>query len=366
MGHGMPFLRVPPQGDYGLALFAEPANPDVDIVFVHGLTGKRQSTWTHANGLCWPRDLLPASFPRARVLTFGYDADVVRLWGVPGANTLRDHGKSLAAAVATAREAAGKRRIVFIAHSLGGLVVEQALLLCKSSNESRLNRVLGETVGVIFMGTPHQGSHLAGWGQTAAKLVNYLRSTNDRIVGDLNPRSEAMVAVAEDFQQMLMSADIHIRVWCLYEEDSMPVVGKVVPDASAILSQYPSVSVKANHSDMTKFVGLGDPGFSSVRGIVRDWLQPEAAHPQLSMDEAALSDARADVVLPAADTQTDEGRPRSGLRGAQAKARGLDVAAAGSGGTVYLGAVDARDGSVVQGGQKIKGDVTMNFGSARK
>ena len=34
--------------------------------------------------------------PRARILTFGYDADIVRVIDAASSNTIRDHGKALA------------------------------------------------------------------------------------------------------------------------------------------------------------------------------------------------------------------------------------------------------------------------------
>jgi protein SERAC1 len=97
------------------------------IVFVHGLTGNRENTWAHPNGVLWPRDLLPEDLPSARIMTFGYDADVVGLIKTAGSNTLRDHGKSLATDVAMLRARSGSenRPLIFVAHSLGGLVVEQ-------------------------------------------------------------------------------------------------------------------------------------------------------------------------------------------------------------------------------------------------
>jgi hypothetical protein len=68
------------------------------VVFVHGLTGNRESTWTthKPSKISWPQTLLPSDLPRARILTFGYDADIVRALDTAGSNTLRDHGKSLA------------------------------------------------------------------------------------------------------------------------------------------------------------------------------------------------------------------------------------------------------------------------------
>jgi hypothetical protein len=46
------------------------------IVAVHGLNGHRINTWTATNGVCWLRDknMLPAQFPTARILTYGYAA----------------------------------------------------------------------------------------------------------------------------------------------------------------------------------------------------------------------------------------------------------------------------------------------------
>ena len=42
----------------------------------------------------WLRDLLPYQFPNARILTFGYDADTLKLSDVSHL-TLNDHGTSL-------------------------------------------------------------------------------------------------------------------------------------------------------------------------------------------------------------------------------------------------------------------------------
>jgi protein SERAC1 len=97
------------------------------IVFVHGLTGNRRNTWTHPDGVFWPEDLLTKDLPTARVMTFGYDADVVGFSKTAGNGTLRDHGKSLTndLAMRRVRSNSTTRPLIFIAHSLGGLVVEQ-------------------------------------------------------------------------------------------------------------------------------------------------------------------------------------------------------------------------------------------------
>ncbi|KAK3937091.1 hypothetical protein QBC46DRAFT_344910 [Diplogelasinospora grovesii] len=67
----------------GIKLLYSPETAAADIVFVHGLTGDREITWT-ARGASepWPKALLPAELPTARVLTFGYDAYVAGWRGV--------------------------------------------------------------------------------------------------------------------------------------------------------------------------------------------------------------------------------------------------------------------------------------------
>ena len=86
-------------------------------MFVHGITGGRDTTWTHQDGTFWPRDLLAKSFPAARIMTFGYDADVARLLGPASNNTLRDHGRTLCNDLTMARVLKGW--VIDTLHSYG-------------------------------------------------------------------------------------------------------------------------------------------------------------------------------------------------------------------------------------------------------
>ncbi|KAK8099504.1 uncharacterized protein PG998_012745 [Apiospora kogelbergensis] len=114
----------------GLHTVVEPAEPSLDIVFVHGFTGHPERTWAKAKGdmehvdgeastspaerppkvrkfnpfsgstangghgyrsVFWPRDLLPTTAPDARVMTYGYDTHIRHWIGPEGShNTVYD------------------------------------------------------------------------------------------------------------------------------------------------------------------------------------------------------------------------------------------------------------------------------------
>lgn len=60
--------------------------------------------------------------------------------------------------------------LVFVAYSLGGIVVKDALSLLRS-DLTELSRILEVTIGVIFLGTPYRGSKAASLGNTFAKVA---------------------------------------------------------------------------------------------------------------------------------------------------------------------------------------------------
>jgi hypothetical protein len=89
----------------GIEVLSDPQHAIVDIVFVHGLTGDRRRTWTHPDTLMfWPKDLLSTHVPKARILTFGYDAYIIRRQGQVSTNRLADHSLDLLNALASSRQ----------------------------------------------------------------------------------------------------------------------------------------------------------------------------------------------------------------------------------------------------------------------
>ncbi|KAM5521611.1 hypothetical protein FOXYSP1_15502, partial [Fusarium oxysporum f. sp. phaseoli] len=100
---------------------------DVNIVAVHGLNGSARKTWTDsATGQCWLEDLLPESIPRCRVLTFGYDSKLAFSKSRSGVEAFARDLLNRLRIVRSSSEARN-RPLVFIAHSLGGIMVKKVV-----------------------------------------------------------------------------------------------------------------------------------------------------------------------------------------------------------------------------------------------
>lgn len=125
----------------------------MDIVFLHGLTGKAYRTWHHKDAdVHWPSELLGLDVPDSRILNYSYDADVVgmSIWSPPSSNRLQHHSENLLGQLVRLRERTKSedRTILFVAHSLGGLLVQSALAASKSAIEGHLHQLERCTRGI--------------------------------------------------------------------------------------------------------------------------------------------------------------------------------------------------------------------------
>lgn len=77
------------------------------IVAVHGLYGNGLQTWTSDQSKAlWLRDaeMLPKAIPNARILTWGYNADVHAFSGHTSSDRIMQHAHTLVAQLQTDRE----------------------------------------------------------------------------------------------------------------------------------------------------------------------------------------------------------------------------------------------------------------------
>ena len=191
----------------------------VDVVAVHGLQGSAIKTWEHLNGKMWLKDFLSPKLPFARVMTFGYDSTVLLSTSVA---EIEDKALDLLNQLSLERislePVESKRRpIVFIGHSLGGILVKKAIILAhERSHEPEYKDVLDNTKGIAFLGTPHRGLDSAWWGAAVANIVKGLSigtSTNPRLISDLKKDSSSLGNISTQFVYRTKG----IRIYTFYE-----------------------------------------------------------------------------------------------------------------------------------------------------
>ncbi|KAK0620578.1 hypothetical protein B0T14DRAFT_457672 [Immersiella caudata] len=325
---GLSVLHDPPSG-----------NTNVDIVFVHGLQGHPERTWRHDDGessqdlpassssapfskrrrmdgnpsrdtnltraIFWPKDLLPRYCPAARILTFGYDSVITRGYLSVDRGSIFSHSRDLLHELL--RHRVNGRCIIFVAHSLGGIIVKEVL----RRSDSRIAEhrdILTSTTGVVFMGTPHRGSPgLASIGDAVRKVAqNILRmNTNEQVIRALGLNSPELELCRESFVALWQTHGFQVKSF----QEARPLTGvklgflaeKVVPDTSSSLDdpREKIETIAANHMEMCRFSGMNDPGFVKVASVLREFskFRPVETHcsqalsfPQMRYRESAIRD----------------------------------------------------------------------------
>ncbi|KAI8680929.1 hypothetical protein NCS55_00341800 [Fusarium keratoplasticum] len=163
--HGLFLLRPGPDEVYNAGHYL------VDIVAIHGLGGHPFKTWTEKEGRhLWLRDSLPVHVPQARIMTFGYDSTVV--FG-KSRSQIHDYAMDLASRLEMLRQRPQERDrpVIFICHSLGGVVFKEFLIQV-ALNKDSFEHLAQSVSGVIFLGCPHRGSRVASHARLLSRIVN--------------------------------------------------------------------------------------------------------------------------------------------------------------------------------------------------
>ena len=138
----------------------------------------------------------------SRILTYGYSPELFTgLRGKQSTQLVNEralvylpqalylHSNRLLEALARLRASnAENRPVVFIAHSLGGLIVKTALINASAAIHERdcpLKAIQLLTIGVIFLGTPHRASRSEEWSNMLIKNFHATNPTSS--IGFIQP-----------------------------------------------------------------------------------------------------------------------------------------------------------------------------------
>ncbi|RPB26408.1 hypothetical protein L211DRAFT_781858, partial [Terfezia boudieri ATCC MYA-4762] len=207
------------------------------IIAVHGLGANPVYTWIkkvpdedvaeNANAkfgrlnskgereVMWLKHLLPAVVPHARILKFNYDSKY--LVNAPK-ESLRSLGERLTNTIRNLRakeEHTIKRPIIFIGHSFGGIVIQEAIVFAQSS-ATDYGSIVSSTSGIVFLGTPFRGSPASTWGTIITRCASALGlGSHGMLLKTLEDHSERLDLLLSHF--LVIAKQFDIGLVCFYE-----------------------------------------------------------------------------------------------------------------------------------------------------
>ncbi|KAK9531501.1 hypothetical protein VZT92_010922 [Zoarces viviparus] len=236
-----------------------------DVLFIHGILGAAFKTWRQKDRdmsgeekeaesredytECWPKSWLAADCPNLRVLSVEYDSHLSDWMAKCPAEKQR---KSLAY---RSREllkklklaGVGERPVVWVAHSMGGLLVKKMLL--DAAEDPDMHELLKNTKGIMFYSVPHHGTFMAEYSVS----VRYLLFPSVE-VRELCKDSPALRNLNENFLNMAKEKEFKVLS---FAETLPTTIGPmikilVVPTQSANLGIGELIEVDTDHLNICK------------------------------------------------------------------------------------------------------------------
>ncbi|KAJ6034066.1 hypothetical protein N7499_010222 [Penicillium canescens] len=167
-------------------------------------------------------------------------------------------------------------KVIFIGHSLGGLVIKQALLNAKE--DPKYTAIRSATSGLVFFGTPHRGAKAVELGKIAARVARFVskgHASND-LLDCLEHNSLFTRQMTDRFRHQLED----YRVVSFIEGKEVQLGGAgpasishlVVDEESAVLGlsglRETQLKLDADHSQMCK-VGTRGPMYRLIKGNIK-------------------------------------------------------------------------------------------------
>ncbi|KAL6229199.1 hypothetical protein BDW75DRAFT_235383 [Aspergillus navahoensis] len=239
-----------------IRVIREPANAKVDIVFVHGLHGD-QAPWTSEANVFWPEKLLPAKVSDARILSFEYQAAISSF--LDEDDGITDISNDLINELTDHRAEKGneERPIIFVAHCLGGTVLENALV--RAADHPRKRELIGCVHSILLLGTPHFHA-----GSLAA-------ATNE---SDLKDRLQLLFAIPLAFAN-LKEAGADFEMEGFYAGAETKLGGKDVKIIDEALARSPGAPpperLARNQLRLSQYDAEDEKDFKKVLRVLTQW-----------------------------------------------------------------------------------------------
>ena len=191
---------------------------------------------------------------------------------------IHNHAQSLLTQLTLERkfEETTSHPIIFVCHSLGGILVKKALEISQGCIDD-LRSIFISTYGLMFLGTPHNGADPAKWGVILQGMVSALvpkkiMDTEAPLVRTLQKNNETLQNINIAFLDIIS----RFEVCMVHEARKSDLYGTrtFVVDQGSAAPLLPNVlyfGIEANHSDMCKFDSKNSPGYQNVASTLKSW-----------------------------------------------------------------------------------------------
>uniref|UniRef100_A0A8C4D9L1 Protein SERAC1 n=1 Tax=Dicentrarchus labrax TaxID=13489 RepID=A0A8C4D9L1_DICLA len=236
-----------------------------DVLFIHGILGAAFKTWRQKDRVmleeekeaenkddyteCWPKSWLANDCPNLRVLSVEYDSHLSDWMAkCPAENqrkSLAYRSQELLKKLKLA--GVGERPVVWVAHSMGGLLVKKMLL--DASQDPDMHGLLKNTKGIMFYSVPHHGTFMAEYSVN----VRYLLFPSIE-VRELCKDSPALRNLNESFLNMAKEKEFKVLSFAETLPTNIGPMIKilVVPAQSANLGIGDLIEVDVDHLNICK------------------------------------------------------------------------------------------------------------------
>ncbi|KAI0533279.1 ankyrin repeat-containing domain protein [Xylaria digitata] len=263
----------------------DPSDITIDIVAVPGLGADPNRSFgsetdTKFNWLEDSTHGIPREIPGARVLLYHYDSRW--LGGQAIRQTLYNAANWLLDALVEHRKGYESRPLVFLAHSMGGLVVAKALTLAVAKPEEiDKMRIYECFAGAIFFGTPFRGSSAAYKGVLLASILEKIdRAKSNQMLEMLDPQRDSLEELRNDFSE-LATQEPRATIACIWEMKELSYGPKirglsaimVTPESATLDFANSRRGMEADHRQLNRFDNAQDPRYRTVIMLLKDIVQ---------------------------------------------------------------------------------------------
>jgi hypothetical protein len=174
--------------------------------------------------------------------------------------------------------------IVFIGHSMGGLVISKAVIISDSRRDLFL-AMFEHIAGCLFFGTPFGGTVVANAASYIALIGERFDKTfQSKLLETIKTGNEGLRELKNEFVRLVTKLVQKIELFCFWEERptdfaklaGLPLFFKVpkeiaefVTRESATFSGADDIGLACNHRDLVKFDGPKDEHYQLVRNPLK-------------------------------------------------------------------------------------------------